>query len=309
MLRLRLAGLLCGALGVTGCFPEYKVEEGGPGGTSALIPAANATFGYNYNGVDAFSVEFTHDFRLDQYEVSVRRYRDWVESGLQMPCDKCSLDPGGPYEQQMIWDSAWNTLAAEPHYNRPDCFTPEPFGLEKTTWDLGQAHDSQDLPMTCVSWFQAAAFCAWDGKRLPTEAEWVFAANNHGTTKTAFPWGDAEPNCEQAIVKDCGTLIPLQVGAAWNGVTVDGVVDLVGNVFEWVWDQPWVAPFPNKTANYAGPPGVLGSAAENVKRARHGGAFIDPKGEWRLRNETTETEFSAGDFYGDAGFRCAETAK
>jgi formylglycine-generating enzyme required for sulfatase activity len=96
-------------------------------------------------------------------------------------------------------------------------------------------------PMNCLDWDHARAFCAWDGGRLCTEAEWERAAR--GTDGRKWPWGDAEPTCERAVMMDedgvtygCGTDSTMPVGSRPAGASAEGVQDLAGNVWEWVED-------------------------------------------------------------------------
>ena len=91
-------------------------------------------------------------------------------------------------------------------------------------------------PVNCVDWQQATAFCAWEGKRLPTKYEFEWAARG-GAAETKYPWGDDEPASRacwagrptDADVTD-GTC---PTGAFPDGDSPDGVYDLAGNVQEW----------------------------------------------------------------------------
>jgi len=103
-----------------------------------------------------------------------------------------------------------------------------------------------DHPVNCVDWAQASTFGLWARARLPSEAEWEFAARSGGRGQV-YPWGDAEATCRYAMMDDgggdgCGlgdTTAP--VCSKPSGNSAQGVCDLAGNVWEWVED--WFGPY------------------------------------------------------------------
>lgn len=143
--------------------------------------------------------------------------------------DACGADERPPELRSMpalIVDRAEVTLGAymtcvragrcaEPGTSDPRCAAREPEG--RASW-----------PVNCVARADAEAFCAYASKRLPTAAEWTHAAR--AGAGRVFPWGAAAPTCAWANVRGCG-LGPRPAGGA---ETPEGVLDLAGNVAEWV---------------------------------------------------------------------------
>lgn len=119
---------------------------------------------------------------------------------------------------------------------------------------------TESLPVLCVDWNQARAFSAWVGGRLPSEAEWEYAARSAGQERP-YPWGEGQATCATAVVSGCGGgAAPVCSKPA--GHTRQGLCDMAGNAWEWTQD----------------------SYHESYQRApAHAGAWESPAGPHRVR--------------------------
>jgi formylglycine-generating enzyme required for sulfatase activity len=153
-----------------------------------------------------------------------------------------------------------------------------------------RAHRDEQ-PINCVDWEQAARYCTWRHQRLPTEAEWEYAAR--GRDGRMYPWGDARPAgqlCWDGQGSDTGAgkrRGTCKVGAHPAGRSAFGVDDMAGNVWEWVADF--------YTPAYGAPPTDL--------RVLRGGTWFgydraDVRSSLRFRTNSTARDYGIG-------FRCA----
>lgn len=110
--------------------------------------------------------------------------------------------------------------------------------------------DRGNYPVACASWQQASEFCAWAGLNLPTEAQWEKAARGDDGRK--YPWGNEEPTCDHASFLGCSGLRQ-PVGSFPQGASPYGVMDMAGNVPEWVAD--WYSPTYYENAPISDPGG------------------------------------------------------
>ena len=203
------------------------------------------------------------NFRLDKYDVTVGRFRQFVKAWNNgngwMPAagsGKHTHLNGGKGLTNCAAAGTYETgwVAADDSNIAP---TPQNLACGSVngtnpTW-TATAGANEMLPITCVNWYEAYAFCIWDGGFLPTEAEWEYAAAG-GSQQLAFPWGSTMPGTESQYAiygcyypsgtGTCTTSNLAPVGTAILGAGRWGQLDLVGEVWQWEldWANPYVSP-------------------------------------------------------------------
>jgi formylglycine-generating enzyme required for sulfatase activity len=228
-------------------------------------------------------------FRLDKYLVTVGRFRQFVNAfnaGYRPPAGsgKHTHLNGG---QGLVGAGGNVGLAHEPGWLAADdvniamnanLTSCQP---HVTTWTPSPA-DNENLPINCVTWWEAYAFCIWDGGFLPSEAEWEYAAAG-GSQQREYPWGSIAPGtANQYAIYDCyypsgsadaainncnGTANIAPVGTATLGAGRWGQLDLAGDAWQWTLD--WYS------HNYIDPCADCAYLAATSSRVCRGAPFSD----------------------------------
>jgi formylglycine-generating enzyme required for sulfatase activity len=236
------------------------------GAVLVCVPAGDFIMGASPNDPNAKGVEqpahnvFVDAFWIDQTEVTNAQFALCVSEGV---CTR-SQDPGA------------TGVASK---TRSNYFYDEAFA---------------NYPVLVYRSVEAEEFCAWAGRRLPTEAEWEKSAR--GTDGRIYPWGDQPPACDLVNGWSCYT-DTIQVNSLPQGKSPYGAADMSGNVWEWVadtFDPEYYANTPNDNPT---------DPAENGYQTRRGGGWSSLLAD--LRSSRRASGKPLHYFDGQMGFRCA----
>ncbi len=291
--------------------PPPSCLGGGPGAGNDCGPKASDNC-CSSPVVDAGSFHRTNNakypatvsrYRLDKYEVTVGRFRAFVNAGKGIRSAAPAAGAGAnPHVPNSGWDPTWNDylLSSSSEFDTAlKCAS----GAYQT-WSAGDDHRA----INCVTWIEAMAFCIWDGGRLESELEWNYAAAG-GSEERLYPWGSNEPGTDNSLaIYGCNykSPAPMQcqgfvnipaVGIAPLGNGRWGHADLAGGMWEFGLDL-YSSTLPGTCADCA-------NITTGASRVELGGAYGSPiidlrtTSRFRAYNDPLNNRSSA------TGMRCA----
>jgi sulfatase modifying factor 1 len=274
--------------------------------TRTLVPTG--TFQLGQDGPDAGVLAATDSFYLDKYEVTTARFTQFVaDYDSWRAAGNPAVGAGQRYNfPETGWQDRWNTAlpldAAELRANITAC-SDDPF----SSFDVA---GNANLPINCVTWYEAFAFCAWDGARLPTELEWEYAARG-GDQQRLYPWSrslDADlPPVSDPVVYNCGRDLDSSEACPFASLPAVGSFpagkarwlqrDLAGSLAEWVFDGGDL--YPTDNCDNCVQTGV------DSRRIGRGGSWYDANSSLLTSTDRRGFDPAFRTFF--LGFRCAST--
>lgn len=290
----------CGPSGASDCCASPIVP-----GNAAGATLAGQLFYRNYDTAmdlmyaDKTAAAQVSDFRLDTYEVTVERFRAFVNAGMGTSATAPAPGAGAhPRIPGSGWSPTWN---ANLEINTEELVAALKCDSRYQTWSATPTA-SDNRPMNCLTWYEAMAFCIWDGGYLPTEAEWNYAASG-GNEQRPYPWASDGSTTVDCTYADYAVAPARCVVGGTNRVGSEspkgdgrwGQADLAGNLFEWNLD--WF------TDTYPGPP-CSDCAHLADRRVYRGGAFASTASSLRV---AVRTAGMPAERSSTVGVRCART--
>jgi formylglycine-generating enzyme len=302
---------LAGGNGLTNCGVEAE-------SCCTSLEVEGGTYDRTYNNtgngpIDQADPATVSSFRLDKYAVTVGRFRQFVAAWQQG-----YVPPGGSGKHTYLnegaglanvesdGDSTYETgwLTSDDSNIAPtdaNLSSDAPF----CTW-TASAGTQETLPVNCVNWWEAEAFCIWDDGFLPSESEYEYAAAA-GSEEREYPWGTAAPgsNNEYAIYgcyypdnTGCASTSSVApVGTATLGLGLWGQLDLEGNMSQWTVD--WYS------SRYGNPCIDCADLSESDSRAYRGACFLDFPADGLLVTYRSAAPPTLRSY--EVGFRCARS--
>lgn len=195
---------------LVGCTDNHKITPQ----DMILIPAGSFIMGRNARNRNELPKRevYLPAYYIDKYEVTNIQYDAFIADG--------------GYSRREFWTAAgWNFIKEN------NIIMPQGWVIEEDPSAKPQSEMYPHYPVVNVSWYEAAAYAKWAGKRLPSEAEWEKAAK--GNTKRLYPWGDV---INSSYIYYAALARLLAVGSFPKGESPFGNLDMAGNVWEWVND-------------------------------------------------------------------------
>jgi formylglycine-generating enzyme required for sulfatase activity len=239
----------------------------GPAGNDNCARSLLVPSGSFFRGSDTSLPATVSSFRLDKYEVTVGRFRKFVDAWVNSKWRPSSgfgrhthLNGGkgltdGTCSYEDGWLSSWTSVVGAPQNSQSGAVTlgdwTNSLALAPMSYDRGNWSETpggnESNPISALSWYDLYAFCIWDGGFLPSEVEWEYAASG-GSDERTYPWGESAPTQTLAVF-GANTLWETSrpVGSVPAGDGRWGHSDLSGNRGEWVFDTsfPTASPCAN----------------------------------------------------------------
>ncbi|XYI04215.1 formylglycine-generating enzyme family protein [Sorangium sp. So ce1128] len=221
----------------------------------------------------AFRETTVSSFLLDTYEVTVGRFRAFVEAGQGTQASAPEVGAGQhPKIPGSGWSADWKGWLEEDTAALKAALSCRS-ACEPATW-TDEVGPNEDLPINYITWSEAFAFCVWDGGRLPTTAELNYAAAG-GDEEREYPWGEgldpsyASYDClgDGSPARECAPSDILPVGSKPAGAGRWGHQDLSGNMAEFTRD--WSGQRPVPCVDCA----ILERPSEGAYLLTHGGNY------------------------------------